>query len=68
MKEMFQPQLQLETEPDGEYTLHAVTICPNSSYSAGRANTHSLSMRSLSGAVRLIETKHRISTSNLVPR
>jgi fructose-1,6-bisphosphatase II len=38
------------------------------SYSAGRANTHSLSMRSLSGAVRLIETKHRISTSNLVPR
>ena len=34
---MFQPQLQLETEPDGEYTLHAVTLCPNSGYSAGRA-------------------------------
>jgi fructose-1,6-bisphosphatase II len=37
-------------------------------YSADRAVTHSLSMRSLSGAVRLIETRHRISTSNLVPR
>jgi fructose-1,6-bisphosphatase/sedoheptulose 1,7-bisphosphatase-like protein len=30
--------------------------------------THSISMRSLSGAVRMIETRHRISTSNLVPR
>jgi fructose-1,6-bisphosphatase II len=38
------------------------------SFSADRATTHSLSMRSLSGAVRLIETRHRISTSNLVPR
>jgi len=37
-------------------------------YSADRATTHSLSMRSLSGAVRFIETRHRISTSNLVPR
>jgi fructose-1,6-bisphosphatase II len=37
-------------------------------YSADRAITHSLSMRSKSGAVRLIETRHRISTSNLVPR
>jgi fructose-1,6-bisphosphatase II len=36
-------------------------------YSADRATTHSLSMRSRSGAVRLIETRHRISTSNLVP-
>jgi fructose-1,6-bisphosphatase II len=35
-------------------------------YSADRATTHSLSMRSKSGAVRLIETRHRISTSNLV--
>lgn len=38
------------------------------SLSADRATTHSLSMRSLSGAVRMIETRHRISTSNLVPR
>jgi fructose-1,6-bisphosphatase II len=37
-------------------------------YSPDRATTHSLSMRSLSGAVRLIETRHRISRSNLVPR
>ena len=37
-------------------------------FSPDRATTHSLSMRSLSGAVRLIETRHRISTSNLVPR
>ena len=37
-------------------------------YSADRATTHSISMRSLSGAVRLIETRHRISTSNLIPR
>ena len=37
-------------------------------YSADRAITHSMSMRSRSGAVRLIETRHRISTSNLVPR
>jgi len=38
MKDMFQPQLQLVREPDGEYTLNAVTICPNSGYSAGRAH------------------------------
>jgi fructose-1,6-bisphosphatase II len=37
-------------------------------YSHDRAITHSLSMRSRSGAVRLIETRHRVSTSNLVPR
>jgi fructose-1,6-bisphosphatase II len=37
-------------------------------YSPDRATTHSMSMRSRSGAVRLIETRHRISTSNLVPR
>ena len=35
--EIFQPRLQLIAEPDGEYTLHAVTITPNSGYSAGRA-------------------------------
>jgi fructose-1,6-bisphosphatase II len=38
------------------------------SYSGDRATTHSISMRSRSGAVRMIETRHRISTSNLVPR
>jgi fructose-1,6-bisphosphatase II len=43
---------------DGEL-LHGVR------FGADRATTHSLSMRSLSGAVRLIETRHRISTSNL---
>ncbi len=37
MKEIFQPQLRLEIEPDGEYSLHATTICPNTAYSAGRA-------------------------------
>jgi fructose-1,6-bisphosphatase II len=37
-------------------------------FSPDQATTHSLSMRSLSGAVRLIETRHRISTSNLVQR
>jgi hypothetical protein len=35
--EIFQPNLQLAVEPDGEYTLDAVTITPNSGYSAGRA-------------------------------
>lgn len=35
--EILQPSLQLVVEPDGEYTLHAVTITPNSGYSAGRA-------------------------------
>jgi hypothetical protein len=34
---MFTPNLTLAREPDGEYTLHAVTITPNSCYSAGRA-------------------------------
>jgi len=38
MKEIFQPQLQLHLEPDGEYTLNAVTLCPSSGYSAGRAH------------------------------
>ena len=37
-------------------------------YSPDRATTHSISMLSLSGAVRLIETRHRISTSNLIRR
>jgi hypothetical protein len=35
--EIFQPNLLLETEPDGEFSLHSVTITPNSCYSAGRA-------------------------------
>jgi hypothetical protein len=35
--EMFQPNLTLSREPDGEFTLDAVTITPNSCYSAGRA-------------------------------
>jgi len=35
--EMFQPNLLLATEPDGEFTLHSVTLTPNSCYSAGRA-------------------------------
>ena len=33
----FEPTLILAKEPDGEYTLRAVTIAPNSCYSAGRA-------------------------------
>lgn len=33
----FEPTLTLAKEPDGEYTLRAVTIAPNSCYSAGRA-------------------------------
>ena len=36
-------------------------------YSQDQAVTQSLSMRSSSGAVRTIETKHRLSTSTLVP-
>ncbi len=35
--EMFKPNLLLATEPDGEFSLHSVTIAPNSCYSAGRA-------------------------------
>jgi fructose-1,6-bisphosphatase II len=35
-------------------------------YAPDLAITHSLSMRSSSGAIRTIETKHRLSTSNLV--
>jgi fructose-1,6-bisphosphatase II len=37
-------------------------------YPPDRATTHSISMRSLSGAVRMIETRHRISTPNLIRR
>jgi fructose-1,6-bisphosphatase II len=37
-------------------------------YEPDRARTQSLSMRSKSGAVRLIDSWHRMSTSNLVPR
>jgi fructose-1,6-bisphosphatase II len=37
-------------------------------FGADTATTQSLSMRSLSGAVRTIETRHRLSTSNLVFR
>jgi len=35
--QIFQPDLLLSIEPDGQHTLDAVTITPNSSYSAGRA-------------------------------
>lgn len=35
--EMFQPNLSLAIEPDGEFTLQSVTITPSSCYSAGRA-------------------------------
>lgn len=37
MLEIFQPQLRLLGEPDGEYTLQALTLAPNSLYSAGQA-------------------------------
>lgn len=37
MRNTFEPQLTLSKEPDGEYTLHSVTITPNSCFSAGRA-------------------------------
>lgn len=37
MRTMFEPNLVLAREPDGQYTLHAVTITPNSCYGAGRA-------------------------------
>ena len=45
---------------DGE-VLRGVRYAPN------LAITQSLSMRSSSGAVRTIETKHRLSTSTLIP-
>jgi hypothetical protein len=35
--QVFQPTLVLSVEPDGQYTLDAVTIAPTSGYSAGRA-------------------------------
>ncbi len=35
--EMFQPNLRLSREPDGELTIDAVTFTPTSAYSAGRA-------------------------------
>jgi len=38
MREIFQPQLRLHLEPDGEYTLNVVTLCPSSGYAAGRAH------------------------------
>jgi hypothetical protein len=37
IRSTFEPHLTLMREPDGEYTLHAVTIAPNSCYGAGRA-------------------------------
>jgi hypothetical protein len=37
MKDLFQPHLHLYRDPAGEYTLHAVTLTPNSRYAAGRA-------------------------------
>ncbi|HWU89312.1 MAG TPA: hypothetical protein VN253_18745 [Kofleriaceae bacterium] len=36
--QLFQPSLLLSIEPGGQYLLDAVTITPNSSYSAGRAS------------------------------
>ena len=36
-------------------------------YAADQAITQTLSMRSSSGAVRTIDTKHRLSTSTLIP-
>jgi hypothetical protein len=35
--DIFSPNLLLATEPDGEFTLHSLTLAPNSTYSAGRA-------------------------------
>lgn len=35
--ELFQPSLALTQELDGEYTLHSVTLTPNSCFMAGRA-------------------------------
>lgn len=37
MKTVFQPNLTLAREPDGEFTLHAVTLTPNTSFSPGSA-------------------------------
>ncbi|APR76170.1 Hypothetical protein A7982_01517 [Minicystis rosea] len=37
MRTMFEPNLVLTREPDGQFTLHAVTATPNSCYGAGRA-------------------------------
>lgn len=37
MKTLFEPQIVLRKEPDGEYTLHTVTVTPNSCYAAGSA-------------------------------
>jgi fructose-1,6-bisphosphatase II len=36
-------------------------------YSADLAVSYSLTMRSRTGVVRLIETRHRLSTSTLIP-
>jgi hypothetical protein len=33
--DMFKPELSLAREPDGEFTLHAITLTPNSCFSAG---------------------------------
>ena len=37
IKSTFEPHLDLAREPDGEYTLNAVTLVPNGGYAAGRA-------------------------------
>lgn len=37
MKAIFQPQILLSKEGDGEYTLHAITLVPNTCYGAGPA-------------------------------
>jgi hypothetical protein len=36
--DMFKPDLSLAREPDGEFTLHAVTLTPNSCFSSGFAS------------------------------
>jgi len=37
IRSMFEPHISLAREPDGEYTLHTVTLTPNTCYGAGRA-------------------------------
>lgn len=37
MRDIFEPQLSIDKEPDGEYTLNVVTLTPSSCYAAGEA-------------------------------
>jgi hypothetical protein len=84
MKEIFQPHVQLELEPDGEYSLHAVTVAPNSAYSAGRARPGApptvrlnaetfpvmLDLRARGGRARQVLTpvRHRLRNLKLGPK